>query len=171
MSYSRPFRLRLLDAVTNCLRSITPDNGYQSDLSASVFRGRLVFGDNDPLPMVSILETPIPLDSLPTPAGGKVQRGDFDLLIQGFAVDDKEHPTDNGYILLADVKKALVLEREKTTQISMSGGPNAFGMGKAVSDIDIGFGTVRPADETSATTYFWLRVTIKITEDISKPFD
>ena len=52
------YRLTVLKRLTAHLRGITKANGYDYDLidPRSVCRGRLVFGDDDPLPLLSILE-------------------------------------------------------------------------------------------------------------------
>jgi hypothetical protein len=171
MPYTRPFRLRVLDGLTECLQRITQANGYTSDLSQSVFRGRAVYGPDDPLPMVSILETPVPVDIFPSPDGALSQHGDWDILLQGFVRDDPENPTDPAYFLIAEVKKALAQEGQQASRQTIHGGNNIFGMGGKVISIDVGPGTVRPADDVSATAYFWLRVTLKIVEDMTKPFD
>ena len=44
---TEPVRLRVLKAMTECLKDITPANGYHTDLKGQVFRGRVIFGDND----------------------------------------------------------------------------------------------------------------------------
>ena len=72
-----PFKLRVLRAVTATLKTITPANGYFYDLSddtdpdalhpTRVFRGRAWFGDNDPIPMLSVLEGVNPADEVAEP--------------------------------------------------------------------------------------------------------
>lgn len=76
--------------MQTALEEITPANGYALDLSTSVFRGRNVFGDSDPIPLVSILEAPDPINPLTSPKDSGDQKGNWALLIQGFAVDDPD---------------------------------------------------------------------------------
>lgn len=170
-TYDKPFRLRVLYGLQDCLNGISRANGFSTDINGAVFRGRSLYSDDDPLPMISILETPVPIDAYPSPEGSPAQHTDWDLLIQGFVKDDHKNPTDPAYFLLADVRKALAIEGRKASRPTMEGGNNIFGMGGRVMEIQIGPGTARPADDVSATAYFWLRVTLKIVEDITKPFD
>lgn len=166
MSDPRPFRLRVQDALTAALEQITPTNGYTTDLTASVFRGRDLFGDDDPLPMVAILEPPVPPDSLELPVSGQTY-SEWDLLIQGFVDNDPlnpKNPTDPAHFLMADVKKALVKEKRRDR------GHNALGMGTQVEIYRIGQGVVRPADEVSSKAYFFLPIVLRIAEDTEDPF-
>lgn len=170
MAYDRPFRLRVLDALTDCLRNITPANGYAHDLSSAVFRGRAMFGDDDPLPMVSILEPPVAPDQIASSLADSA--GGWDLLVQGFVQDDRLNPTDPAYLLLADVKRALALEQVRRegrmpNPLGMGGGA---GSGNEVTGIDIGAGVVRPADDVSAKAYFWLTLTLQVVEDPENPY-
>lgn len=167
MPFDRPLRLRVLDSLTTCLQGITPANGYTNNLSEAVFRGRVMFGDDDPLPLVSILETPVPIDQVISPEESTYNTGDWDLLIQGFVKDDPKNPTDPAHFLLADVKKALAKERKR---LDSARNKNILGMGKIVDRLEIGAGTVRPSDDISAVAYFWLRITLKIVEDNEDPF-
>lgn len=171
-----PFRLRVLRAITDMLKTITPANGYVSDLSdfvnddgatiARVYRGRTRFGFGDPRPMVSVLEHPRALEQLHGTEGSTSRTGGWDLLIQGFVQDDPDHPTDPGHILVADVIKAFAAEMEKTD--------NLFGFGNlkpCVSKIEIGGQVVRPEDEDlSDIAYFFLTVTLTLVEDLKNPF-
>lgn len=171
------FRLRVLRALTACLQEVTIANGYQHDISAAVFRGRDIFGgEDDPVPMVSILEPPLPIDQLVSPSLSTGSKGDWDLLIQGFVKDDHQNPTDPAHALMADVKKRLAIEKRRK-RVNSSGTPDPFGMGfnngkgNVVTDIIIGPGVVRPpGDGISNKAYFWLTLTLKIAEDIEQPF-
>ena len=131
---SDPFRLRVLKAMTATLKSVTIENGYVHDLSMAVFRGRDDFGDDDPLPLVSILEHPDALDTTQAKNdSGAINP--FRLLVQGFVKDDPENPTDPAYHLVADVITALVKEKKKDR------GRNIFDLGygeNCVSDFSIG---------------------------------
>lgn len=158
-------RLRFLKNLTAAFQEITVGAGYQHDLSESVFRGRIAYGDNDPVPMVSILEPPLAPNQIPSNGNNTANAGDYELLIQGFVQDDKRNPTDPAYLLLADVKKRLALEKKKIGEVS-----NAFGMGELITKIDIGLGVVRPPDaEVSAKAYFWLLVTVGFLDDMEDP--
>jgi hypothetical protein len=184
-----PTRLKTLIALTDLLKTITPDNGYQTDLSdfvdansktqSRVFRGRALFGEDDPLPMLAILENPhADLAGVVSPRGGAVTESSWELLIQAFVEDDLDNPTDPAHIIMADVKQCLATERMKIQRQgrdplrNTSGIRNndLLGMGGVVTDIKLAPGVVRPPDQTSAKAMFWLQVALVMAEDISKPF-
>lgn len=166
---NRPFRLRVLDGITNCLKSITIANGYNYDLANSVFRGRLIFGDGDPIPLVAINEAPQPsAPNVAKPAAGCWQ-GPWDLMIQGWVDDDKTNPTDPAHFLLADVRKALALER--ANQLQRGKGNNLFGMNGTVTDFQIGAMVVRGAEpQVNELANFLLSVTVEIVENMNDPY-
>lgn len=174
---SKPLRLRILEALTEALKEITPENGYTYDLSENVFRGRLWYGEDDPLPLVSIVEDPLPLDQSMEGIGphgdGTSTSGAWVLLIQGFVADDKQHPTDPAHYLMADVKKRLALLRKQATRTSAHAHKryNLLGMGGAVENLSVGTGVVRPPDyDVSSKAYFWLTITLNVIEDLEDPY-
>ena len=162
-----PLALYVLKRITTVLEGITEANGYQHDLSEKVFRGRALFGEGDPIPMLSILEVPIPIDQLPSPA--TLSKGGWELMVQGFAEDDRTNPTDPAHKLLADVKQLLALEKKKENWDRPEQG--IFGLGGIVDKLYIGRGVVRPADEISAKAYFWLTITLEMVEDLADPYN
>lgn len=169
------FRLRVQKAIGDTLSTITPANGYEFDFSNAVFRGRMYFGDGDPCPMISILEPPVPLDAMPAPANSGSALSEWNLLIQGFVNDDREHPTDPAHQALAEVKKCLAVEMKRTTAIPRRAhnpfGLNVIETGNRLESFKIGAGVVRPPEPNlSNKAYFWLNLTLKIVEDNSDPF-
>lgn len=159
-------RIRVLDALAADIASIRITDGYTHDLDAScVFWGRGIFGDKDPLPMISILEVPIPLDQIVPPPDSSYSNGTWELLIQGFVKDDAKSPTRPAHRLMADVKKKLALTKRRNRDFDL------FGMGNHITDIRIGTGVVRPPDEVSSKAYFWLNLSLDIVEDLSDPFE
>lgn len=161
-----PLRIRILDVLAADIASIRVANGYMNDLNANcVFWGRSVFGDKGPVPMVSILEVPIPLDQIVPPPDSSYSSGTWELLIQGFVKDDKHKPTRPAHRLMADVKKKLALTKRRNRDFDL------FGMGKHITDMRIGAGVVRPPDEVSAKAYFWLNLSLDIVEDLADPFE
>lgn len=178
-----PFRARVKHALCACLEEISPVHGFRSDLTEfvhedgqpmkRVYRGRAFFGDNDPLPMVAILERPDPNDPLADPPlGARKQSYEFNLIVQGFVEDDKSNPTDDADILLSDVKMRLARERDRKDPTGKLPDPLGFGPRGAnrVEELSFGAGVVRPADEVSSKAYFWLGVTLKVIEDPLSPF-
>lgn len=181
-----PFRLRVMKALTAALKEITPANGYVHDLSdfvdadgitkSRVYRGRVWFGDDDPLPMVCILEPPYPQEASRSASSNVKRTGEWEIAIQGFLPDDPENPTDPAYGLVADVMKALVLEKDRRRS-PLIRTPDILGLGgfngeiNSVTELQVEPGFVRPADEISAKAYFWLNIKLVVAEDVSKPFD
>lgn len=163
-----PIRLQVLKNMTAVLEEITVANGYQHDLPGKVFRGRGVYGDETPLPCISVLEAPIPLDQLPSARDNTAQAGPWELVVQGWVKDDRDNPTDPAHVLLADVKKRLALERRKADWDNPEDG--IFGLGRSVPAMYIGAGVVRPPEEISAKAYFWLTITLDMAEDMAEPY-
>lgn len=168
MVWDNPLRLEIQKRLSDALKEVTPGNGYVSDVSASVFRGRLIFGEGDPLPMVSILEAPIPLDQLEPPEDATLSSGRWELVVQGFVADDRQNPTDPAHVLLADVKKRLAVEKKKSLNRLPEDG--ILGLGRFVTNLYIGSGVVRPPDEISAKAYFWLTISLDLAEDLEEPY-
>lgn len=166
-TYDDPFRLRVLKGLTTALEGIMIANGFKHDLAGKVFRGRNIFGADDPLPMLSILETPLPIEAVEPPQFGTTFfNPTWDLLIQGFVDDDKDNPTDPAHVLVADVMQRLGQERKRENRK----GIDIFGLGNKVDGLSIASPVVRPADELSAYAQFWLRITLKIVEDVETPY-
>lgn len=139
-----PIRLQVLKGATAILADIKPENGYRTDVQAAV-RGRAVFNSQfDPWPFISIMEDPNELDNILDTRSGEEALTNLKLIIQGYAIEDVENPTDPAYYLLADIQKAF------SDEIRRNGGrgeshPNLFGMGTTVSRIVIGSGAVLPS--------------------------
>lgn len=171
-----PFRLVVLKAITAQLKTITPTNGFEHDLSdfidaagrtqARVFRGRTEYGNNDPLPMLSILEDPRAVEATNGPDGSPMAANTLKLLIQGFVKDDVENPLDPAYLLSAETITALVRSKSKRFDI-LSLGHKA----PCVMNIEIGQPAHRPPDdEVSAVAYFLIGVTLTLAENLEAPY-
>jgi hypothetical protein len=172
----RPFRLKVLDKLILTLKGISPANDYYFDLSQDgrVVCGRTANGDDEPLPLVSILEPPLAIEQRLAQVDNTGNEGDWDLLIQGWVPDgpDQNNPIAPAYTLVAEVIQALA----KAKRQKRGNSPDIFGMGAGfgdgagIEDLRIGAPVVRPPDETSARACFYLIVTFKIAEDMSDPF-
>ncbi len=176
-----PAKLTILRALTETLKGITPANGYVSDLSdfdpgdgaltARVYRGRAFFGDNDPVPMVSILEALGEADYIAEPHQTVgVSEYWWSLILQGWVKDDKDNPTDPAYVLLADVRRCLALQtrRRQTNDPSET---NILGLSsKLIHGLRTNTGVVRPANELSMYAGFHLLVEVKITDIAETPY-
>lgn len=169
MTLANPIRLEVHKRMTDALREITPANGYATDLMGNVFRGRIVFGSETPLPSLAILEVPIPIDQLPSPSASPSTVGPWEIMIQGWVEDDRVNPTDPAHVLMADVKRRLAKERMRMDWDKPEDG--IFGLGRNVTGMYIGAGVVRPPEEVSAKAYFWLTITLDLVEDLENPYE
>lgn len=177
---SDPFRLRVQKAIATALSQINEAGGYSVNLTGKVFRGRLIFGDNDPVPMISIIEPPLPNEMRPSPLVSAAEDGWWDIIVQGFVRDDRDNPTDPAHVAMADVKKRLAQELARKGPGSALRQPDPFGVSfnadgttrkNRIEQFKIGAGVVRPPEEAVSTkAYFWLTLKLKIVEDNSDPF-
>ncbi len=177
---SDPFRLRVHKAIANVIAEVSIAGGYNLDLAGKVFRGRLVFGDKDPVPMISIMEPPLPNDMRNSPLLSTAEDGWWDVIVQGFVKDDRENPTDPAHVAMADVKKRLAQELKRKGEGTERNQPNPFGVNydeagarrkNTIEQFKIGAGVVRPPEEAVSTkAYFWLVLKLKIVEDNLDPF-
>lgn len=170
MAHTDPQRLRLLKKLTAELEQITPANGYTVNLSKSVFRGRDVFDRNDPVPMLSILESILEKDQVQAPPAGPSKAGPWELLIQGWADDDKDNPTDPAYHLLAQVQRRLVEITRMPYLDRNRRGCDILQMGGIITALRFSRGVVRPADDVSSKAYFWLKVELELVENLLDPY-
>lgn len=160
-----PLRLRILKSLTRVIEGVTPANGYHHDLTGRVFRGRVRYDQDDPIPMISILEAPIPQDPPLMSGQTTATFGDWELLIQGFVDDDRINPSDPAHHLMAEVKAVIVKEK------AANYGNDLFGMGNRVRSMSIGQGSVRPSDDPTAEAFFWFKLTLNVVEDLESPYD
>lgn len=164
----KPFRLRVLEALSAAMREITLHNGYAHDLSEGVYRGRLYFDASTPLPALSILENADPDDPLAAPTGSPIVAGTYQLILQGWVEDDKINPTDPAHFLAADVIKKLAELK------LMADEPNrVFGFGTKAPTVEaLAFGSpiVRPPDDISSKAYFWINVGLDLIEKHDDPY-
>lgn len=163
-----PKKLVVLKALTAWLQGIKHVNGDPENdwggfnLEEAVFRGRTIYGDDDPLPMLSLLESPRP--DFPRYAGTneEAQSEDWAIFLQGWVKDDKANPTDPAYYLLEAVEKRL--NQLRATHSNTSGGiPGSpvnkanYMLGGLLTGINFGPAIVRPPDGViSAKAFFYL---------------
>lgn len=173
-----PFRLRVMKGVCDVLKSITVANGYAHDMAdfqdsagrtaERVFRGRDFFGDNDPLPMLSVLEDPRSPEAMNGPTTSAKSQNTLRLLIQGFTKDDKSHPLDPAYRLSADTIKAIAAAKRSDTGVL---GLNRPLRAPCVMAVSIGQPIHRPGgDDVSDHAYFLVGLTLLLAEDLENPF-
>ena len=161
-----PLRLKIIKSLCAKLEEISEPN-FNYTLSGKVFRGRTMFGADDPLPMVSLLEDPQPAAPAAPPkfTSEPVRTATMNLLVQGWVekpIQSPDNGTDNAYCLLADVQRKL-------SEIVRDRSPNGGFLSDMVENLLIGEPVVRPPDETSDAAWFWLRVTVSYVENLADP--
>lgn len=171
MSASSPFKLRVLIALCDLLKSTAFAYGDQSysmsdmvdehgRIVERVVRGRDRFGEGDPMPMLCILEDPKAEDVATSAPGTGATLVTWNLMVMGFAPNDLLHPTDPAYHFADAVETVLTAHREARG----ARGPdrNLLGFGSrapCVRDMVIGESVVRPATpEVSTTAFFATRL-------------
>lgn len=160
------YRLDVLKKLTSHLRGITKANGYNHDLDASVFRGRTIFGENDPIPMLSILEAPRSDPGSFAAENGYERKEDWSLLIQGWARDDVDNPTDPAYELMDDVEKHLSRLIAVSTVTGMPVYPEEYMLNRSVAGIAVLPGVVRPPmEQVSSRAFFYLPLRLTLVKN------
>ncbi len=176
MTLPTPFRLEVLIRLTAAIADGGEPGEHVHDLGVSddapegrVFRGRGSYGENDPLPMVALIEDPRRVEHLIGTGASTTSAGAWWVFVQGFVEDDHLNPTDPAYRLAADVVRRLALVRHEGKLAR-----DILGLGNrkpCVEDILIGAPVVRPPEEgISAKAYFWLPLCLKLVEDHANPF-
>jgi hypothetical protein len=168
-------QLTVLKAITSHLQGITPINGYNFDLSEAVFRGRLLYGEEAPDTMVSIVEHLQGDITTDTAGEENVERIEtWILLVQGIAKNDPLNPTDDLYNLKAAVEHRLARAMVRNNY----GDPTYpdeyyFGLAsmKTITGLTIGPGIVSPPRQgISEKAFFYLPLGVGLAIDISSPF-
>jgi len=164
--------LTILKRLTVLLEGITPMNGYAYDMTGRVFRGKRIFGDSEPLPFVSILESMRP-DAQPDEAGFEkmVRIECLDLLIQGWAKTEQAHPTDALYDLKGALEKRLSRMVAMTANTGSPMYPDDYRLGRILTDARIGPGVVRAATpQPGGSEALYLPIMVWYKADVSDPW-
>lgn len=160
-----PIRLQILKQLTLHLEGVSPANGFTADLSGAVSRGRQIHGENDPVPMLAILENPRVSDSIRTGEQSSERYDSISLLIQGWVKAGDEHPTDPAYQVAEDVEmrlgEVIATDRQGDPLI-----PDAYLLGRLIGSMTIGNYTVRPpSEQTNNKAFFYLTVEITLANE------
>lgn len=171
-------QLQILKTLTTLLEGANPTNEdpgtgepYALDMRDKVFRGRTEFGQDVILPAFSILESPVPVESLHAGEGGVKKKENWRLLLQGFGTDDKLNPTDPAYMLKAVAEQRLariIAEKEQGLGPLF---PDDYLLGNLITGLKIPQGVVRPPEkQISATAFFYIPLIIEMTTDTRNPY-
>lgn len=138
-------------------------------LDGAFFRGRAIFGENDPLPCGSLLEDPREFPVEQSNEGGGSRKNEWRLLLQAWVADDPANPTDPAHQFAAQYQEALGKIRADVRD-DLASVLHPDRKVNAVVRISIGSPIVRPPDEYSARAYCWLPLTLSLVEDPKRPF-
>lgn len=136
-------KLDVLKALTTFLEPVEVlKDGALVAMTGRWFRGRAIFGEDDPIPMGSILEAP--QGSFSTYGGDQAARRDtWLLLLQGWCDEDPENPADPVYAMLDEVEKRLYLIMAEGSN-GYPIDPVNYRLGNRIANIQYGPGVVRP---------------------------
>lgn len=169
-------QLDILKRLTAHLEGITVAAGYEFDLAGRVFRGRRLYGESDPIPMLSIVEHLDP-DIVINTAGdnNRLRQETWILLVQGWVDSAKDQfPTDEAYQLKAAVMKRLFRLIDIRPEDGTPLFPSEYMLGvyhKSISDISVGPGIVSgPREGVSSKAFFYLPVGVGLITDLSDLF-
>ena len=170
-----PIRLQIQRAISEVLLEVNPDNGYEFDLRPAedeqprIVRGRLTIGDDEPLPMVTILEPPlhpVPTDTMRQP-DNTARQTEWDLIIQGFAMDDPVNPTDIAYQFEAEVRRCLAMQKKRRDGgVGSIRHLNILGLGDKIQGMTFGNPVIRPSETVANQAMFYFVLTVKFCEDM-----
>ncbi|MGK0583699.1 hypothetical protein [Proteus mirabilis] len=161
-------KLEILKALTSLLETVSSDgneNIRPYNLAGSVYRGRTVFGDNDPVPLVSILEAKGANYADYADDFKIINKTGWNLLIQGWVdpIDPKQE-TDPVYELVQDVICALQKINAVRPETGKPLYPEYYRLGGRIFELTLGDEVVRPSEvEVSSKAFFYLPIVIGIT--------
>ena len=152
-----PLKLQVLKALTEHLQGIVGPDWGDFDLSASVFRGRNRFGENDPVTMLTILEAPRPDQGREGGENNASRSYEWSLLLQGWTTDDPVNPLDPCYYLQEQVERRLDMIVAVKPGSGFPRHPTAYMLGGLVSSFSHGPGVVRPpTDGLSSKAFLYM---------------
>ena len=143
-------------------------------LAGRVYRGRKTVSETDARASMSILEAPRPVDGDGVGADGQVRRFDWRLNIQGWPVEDRNHPSDPAYIMAAAVEQRLqrisaVKEASGDPLSGQAGLYPEYHLSGLIDKITVFDSLVLPATEgLSKVAFFYIPVTVSIIRDLRK---
>lgn len=182
MSEIDPIQLQIIERLKTHLEYINPTNvdpafeangllpeQYSVDLRNKVFLGRTTLGADVIMPALSILEAPVPVTSLHAGEGGLKKAEEWKLLLQGFAVEDKQNPSRPAYWLKAKVEMRLSRLIDEVSGIPKY--KDEYRLGGLVGGLVINQGVVRPPEQNiSSTAFFYIPLVITYATNTANPY-
>lgn len=174
------YRFTVLQRLTALLQAtigVLDAAGNPVDMGDKVFRGRMNFGDSDPLPCVSIIEATRPEHGFSAGTNDEVRAGRWPLIIQGWVKNDPVNPTDPAYGLAAAIEQQLgrVIATDRQGEPLYPDdymlGPGDDARDRLIVKLGFGQGVVSPPrEQVSTNAFFFLPVWVELAEKIGQPY-
>lgn len=145
---------RISDAFQARLSQILIANNFETDAGANVFRGLLDFTHDDPIPALSIIEQDIEvIEGEENPSSLLT----LPIVVMGWAKADRDNPSDAAHQLIADIKKGLFLQNERT-------------IGDDAQDLEYRGRTIFQREPGSKTIFVTVSCRVRFVEIYGDPF-
>lgn len=176
-------KLNIMQRLTRLLEGITDftyvdvdgvERTVTYDLVDKVYRGRRTIPSADAAGCMSILEAPRPSTGSPAGRDGQARTSDWQLLVQGWPVEDRMNPSDPAYVMAAAVEQRLA--RIYAVHDASEGGdpggpvhPDDYLLGRTIHGITVSDSLVLPAQENlSVVAFFYIPVTLSLVKNAAR---
>lgn len=168
-------KLVAMQRLTNLLEGLTDytykdaygvSNTVEYDLAGRVYRGRRSMPVEEIKNCIAIMEVPRPQLGSGVGYNQDVRSTDWTVNLQGWPVEDREHPSDPAYVMAAAVLKRL----GRITAVVKDTGdplyPEHYLLGGAVTKLIVADSVVMPpTTDLSAVTFWYMPLVISIVQD------
>jgi hypothetical protein len=165
-------KLAILKKITAHLQGMDYYRGnVKVAMTENIYRGRIQFGDETPMPAINIIDAPKPDVAIVAAEEGIVMKEGWLLLVQGWEKSRSiNFPADDAYQLMAYttqwLSRIVASDREGNPAY-----PDVFMLGGSIEGMSLGPGVARPPQEgVSAESFFYLPVNVTLVTDVRNPF-
>lgn len=94
-------------AITTRLSAISVVGGYETNIGATIFRGRRKLPGDDEPPCIVVIEGDDEVEATSGRTTGAMVKVNQDYMIDAFDVCDPNNPNDKAHAMIRDVKRAI----------------------------------------------------------------